>query len=491
MNKRQAKKARKMHAEKLAKENIIKVDEELKENSSVLEGMLDLKEKNSEKELETLKAEILKKEEEYSNSLDENLNGDECIFQELIELKNKRNKLMAKKRQVVMNSYKKEEKMNTTKVAKETKQKEEKKNQDAVSVSKKTSYASSDSKAIIDALDFTSNIWTISYHENGISKKEVYPVSYENLEMLTDKLNSTYKNTKKIDIGLYSVLSDFDKKHQSNALEAYLKNKQLHATYHLKELFSDQSYSLKERVDVLFTAYRQKKYKKAVVIKPKNSFVAPAIVGFSLMLGLIGLGASVSKNKSVNNKNNDVTVTFNKRINATSPTILAETKGIKIVEKEEKVISEQVKEKEEFKLDDNYKLDDMMLNYSYDSVDSDKVAKTATLDCEYYKPSYIVIANESQILDFKKITDLENQTLSSVVSDYQNQFGDDIGVFLNFDGYDENDNKILPEVGWTDLTKLKIKADNTTQEKINQLQELKNELMGKQQEQSNVKVKTK
>ena len=209
------------------------------------------------------------------------------------------------------------------------------------------------------------------------------------------------------------------------------------------------------------------------------------------MLGLIGVGASVSKNKSVNNKNNDVTVTFNKRINATSPTILAETKGIKIVEKEEKVISEQVKEKEEFKLDDNYKLDDMMLNYSYDSVDSDKVSKTATLDCEYYKPSYIVIANESQILDFKKITDLENQTLSSVVSDYQNQFGDDIGVFLNFDGYDENDNKILPEVGWTDLTKLKIKADNTTQEKINQLQELKNELMGKQQEQSNVKVKTK
>lgn len=482
MNKRQAKKARKIQAERRTIE------------------------------FDKLQKEILLKEEEYSNSLDENLNGNETILEELRVLKNKRSKLMVMKKQEVMNSYNglKTSDNDSKKLVNEVKDNKatpvksnqvesitSKKENDS-SVSKSKSYYSSDSKAVIDALDFDSDKWVINYHEKGISKKEVYEVTKDKIDMLTIKLNSLYSNTKKIDIGLYSVLSDFDGKHKSNCLESYMNNKTLHATYNLKELFSNKKHSYSEKLDILLTAYRQKKYKKATVIKPKNNVIAPIAIGFSLMVGLIGIGAANSKNKTISYKNNDFSINFESEKNSEKTTaVLSENKEKVVVEKQINQTQTETKDepilekKEEFKLGDNYKLDGMTLQYSFDNRDLDKVAQTEKLNCKYYKPLYIAVANGNNILDLKNTSDLADKTLSDVVADYKDDFGEDIQIFLNFDGYDENDNKILSKAGWLDLAQLEVKKEITTQEKIEQLQELKKELVNMSQENSKAKVKTK
>lgn len=474
-------------------------------------------------EFDKLQKEILIKENEYLNSLDKDLNGNETILEELKVLKKKRSKLIAIKKQEVMKSYKKrnnnlqafdgnhKEPTNNTTVLKmdektTTHVKENKgifKNKSILKpthkmithkMPKKDSFINNYNKAIIDSLSFDSNKCIIDYHEKGISKTEVYDISCkkENIKNLATQLNSMDKKPKKFDIN--AVLSEFDKKHNANSVTNYLNNNMLHITYDFRKLFNNKNYSFREKFNFLLTAYKQKKYKNVEVINPKCSLlIAPTILGVSIILGLF---VSNVYNKITNKKDNSVIITNDTEITSEEVTsvITEQPKTREIEQKEENIISEDtntiLEQKEEFKINDNYKLDNMILKYSFDNEDPKKDIKTQNLNCKYYKTQYIAIINGNQILDFRKASEFGDQTLSSVVSNFKSELGENIEIFVNYDGYGENNNKILSEIGWANLVDLNVKSEDTLKEKIIELELLKDELRVTPQEKGKIKVKT-
>lgn len=274
---------------------------------------------NREKsELEELTEKISIKEKQYSNSLDENLNGDEAILQELNLLKSKRSKLMAAKRQVVMSSYKglqlsEEVKRNSTSDIKNEKEtanvafekEDKKKTTSGVEIRFRKDIDKENSKNIIMQhanFDIVRGVWCFKFLEDGVLKETEYPYKKEEMKKLNNYIKEKRKKygnkkIKRIDIGLYSSLCGFDIDNKTDYSKKYLYNETPYCiSYNLVKIFTSAFYPLKDKINLLIKANSQRRYRKVIVSNPKSMVLAPAALGISLLLGSFGINAK--KNES-------------------------------------------------------------------------------------------------------------------------------------------------------------------------------------------------
>lgn len=309
---------------------------------------------------------------------------------------------------------------------------------------------------IIDLLEFDSKegVWKVSFHENGNSYTELYPYNYEDVkdtrEVLKEfKSKKDKKIVNKIDVGLCSVLNHFDNSHSSDLLNTYLSgNLNCNFSYKLSKLFTSFKYRFFDRVSILKNAYFQKKYKNASIEYPKNGFVLPVLISGTILMGLFGLSDSkVDKEKSISN--NSVSIETDNVVEESKTEI--ERLVDKTIEETTKK-EETVKTDEVASIDDKYKLNQVTLSNSV--IDASKSANTDNLNCEYYSISLVSVVNENKILAVEEANVLGDITISEMVDGYKEQYGQEIDIFVNFDGYTINNEK-YDKIGWTNVKSVK------------------------------------
>ena len=309
---------------------------------------------------------------------------------------------------------------------------------------------------IIDLLEFDSKegVWKVSFHENGNSYTVWYPYNYEDVndtrEVLKEfKSKKDKKIVNKIDVGLCSVLNHFDNSHSSDFLNTYLSgNLNCNFSYKLSKLFTSFKYRFFDRVSILKNAYFQKKYKNASIEYPKNGFVLPVLISGTILMGLFGLSDSkVDKEKSISN--NSVSIETDNVVEESKTEI--ERLVDKTIEETTKK-EETVKTDEVASIDDKYKLNQVTLSNSV--IGASKSANTDNLNCEYYSISLVSVVNENKILEVEEAKVLGDITISEMVDGYKEQYGQEIDVFVNFDGYTINNEK-YDKIGWTNVKSVK------------------------------------
>lgn len=362
---------------------------------------------------------------------------------------------------------------------------------------------------IIDTIEFDAlkGSYVISYHELGNSKTEEYFVGkkdlFENEMKRQEKIVKWGKNNRilrRVDMNLYSVLSKFDIKHNSNCAREYLDNDSQYITnYYMKKVFKNKDYSFKEKIGLIKTANRQKRYRKAETENPKGIYAIPALASFALLVGLLGTTVpSTNKNSSATpNKTKKEIVSNDKEVSLTTAlddliddTIKIETTTEEVVSTtKEEVTTEEVvsttkeevtvtpvEEKEEFNIKDSFVLDNMTLEYS-PFEDIANVNTNNLKNINHYKISLISVNDGNTILYNKRVDSLANKSIKDIVSELHSEFGDEVNIYFNFDGYNEAGDKELSNIGWSKAENLAVKEDYKNRSKIDALKKLKSELL--------------
>lgn len=332
------------------------------------------------------------------------------------------------------------------------------------------------SNMIIDLLEFDSEegIWKVNFHENGISYTELYPYNYadvkEQKEVLKEfKLKKDKKIVNEIDVGLCSVLHYFDNNHNSELLNMYLSGDlNCNFSYKLSKLFTSFKYNFIDKISILKNAYFQKKYKNASVVYPKNGFALPVLISGIILLGSLGLdGSKTEKDKEISISNNNTTIEVDNVVeeNKTEVEIIVDKAIEETTEKEENVEINEIAS-----IDDKYKLNQVILSNSV--IGASKSANTDNLECDYYSISLVSVVENNRILEIEEANAFGDVTISDMVDEYKDKYGQYIEVYVNFDGY-TSDNQKYDRIGWTNVENVEKQMKICSHNISKQIQKIK------------------
>lgn len=354
------------------------------------------------------------------------------------------------------------------------------------------------SNPVIDSIEFDGLKWRyiINYHELGTSKTEYHWIEkrtfYENESKKKQKLAKTNimgRKLKKLDMNLYSTLRLFDKKHGTSKADDYLYDKDNYSIkYDIRKIFRSKEYTFGEKLGFIKTANKQKKQKKVEVENPKGLRAVPTLAGLALMFGVFSIIPNSGKPKVTTVDNDKKIVSDNDEVSS-NESVVDEliNNGIKDTTREEEIIvNKQEDNKEEvkpsknlvvnFSINDKIVLNNVDLEYS----PIEDVRHINTDDLEYvesYKMSRVCAYEGNTILYNEKVDNMDNESLDDLIFKLHNQYGDNIKIFANFNGYDKNDEQVLENIGWSDIEKLNVKDVSFKKEQINKLKKAKETLL--------------
>ena len=309
---------------------------------------------------------------------------------------------------------------------------------------------------VIDSLQFDvyDGNWRICFHENGKSYTELY--TYDSLcineaKEISKVFAKDKQYIKKIDIGLCRILDLFDRNHKTNYVSKYLSDEMNCKTkYKLSKLLVAGKYKLKEKINILKNSYFQKKYRKAEVEYPKNTAVASLLVSGAIILGLMGINTSKEVNESKYSKFKKQ-VTIENEVVDDNLSIINNQMDISIDEKE---VKENVYD--DNSIEDKYELDSMELVDS--TINPVLKANTNDLNCDYYSISLVGVVSNNEILEVEDASGFGDKSIDSIVEDYKEKYGQDINVYVNFDGYN-NEETTYKNIGWTSVSNIDLQKD--------------------------------
>lgn len=309
--------------------------------------------------------------------------------------------------------------------------------------------------------DSKTNLWKINYQEDGklkcdtihnnISKRRIESIVKD--ELNDDKYNLFFK---KNSISLMMSLFYFDKKHNTDYIGKYLKeNSDYKIIYDLYDI-NKSKLSLKEKVRIYIEAKNQQKHRNVSIKNPSKTFLLKPLISLGLVFGLINVFSSKTKDSVLDSEpKNQVESNQEDVVVSNKDNIVVENDSTKVV-----INDKTSKTKETLRLDDELLLDGVELSNT--ALEKERVVNTDNLNCDSYKVSAIAVTYYNQILDVKKTSDNSSDVLS-MVSDYKDKFGEDISIYLNFDGYNANE-MVYHNIGWSDLNN--INSSNKKQQML-------------------------
>lgn len=336
-----------------------------------------------------------------------------------------------------------------------------------------------DNTPIVQEVIFDSKVdsWKIKYIKDG---KADYDIIYNDRSKrrldfaIQDGLkDKTYNNIlKKTSIGLLSSLSYFDKKYKTNYTDEYLKDTSNYKIIYDLYNINRSNLTLKGKISLYYEAMNQQKYRNALIKKPRNHFILQSLLSIGLIIGLVNIFPTKTKNDKLDDtlytktKFNQEKSIENEEKNTTNY-----TKDIEVSEDNTKVIIQNQDNKTETKLkmNDELLLDNVELSNT--ALSKERAVNTNKLNCDSYKVSAIAVAYYNQILDVKTIKNTSNDNIEDMVEKYKDEFGEDINIYVNFDGY-HNNNMVYHNVGWSDLKNI----NSLNEEQQTSLENIKNNL---------------
>lgn len=337
-------------------------------------------------------------------------------------------------------------------------------------------------KPIIQEAIFDSkvNSWKIKYIKDGkldydiiyndISKRRVDSDIHDGLK---DKLYNNF--LKKNSISLLSSLSYFDKKYKTNYTDEYIKEKSKYKIVYDLYNINKSKLRLKGKVKLFCEALNQQKYRNALIKKPRNNFMLQPLISMGLIIGLINIFPAKTNDGKINNKlYTKAKINQEKLIEKAEKITSTNKKVVEVSDDNTKVIvhKEENKKEKTVRINDKLLLDNVELSNT--AVSRERVVNTSKLDCDSYKISAIAVAYSNQILDVKTIKNNSNDNIKDMVKKYKDEYGEDISIYVNFDGYIDN-NMIYHNLGWSDLKKI----NSLNEEQQISLNNVKNNLANK------------
>ena len=332
---------------------------------------------------------------------------------------------------------------------------------------------------ILDVMSYDgkTNAWTFDYHINGNDKTATIYVSPEEIAS-TKKQFKKSKALKGVDINKYLALKKFDEQYHTKYQESYLRNNESYITkYNLRKIFKNTYYSTKEKISTIWSSNIQRRRNNAEVLNPKMSAAIPATLGVAIVLSLAG---GVSKANTSDNNKAYAQVSVEQPQNETQDSSKVYTTNVVIENNETENVAqnnqtETIQESYSLKVSDKFELDNVKLGY--EALNDTISVITDQLSCSYYKISYICVMSGPETLDLQYASNLSDIELAELVKSYKENFGEDIQIYVNYNGFDENDNQTYTKIGWTELSQVKLKNTTANQDKTASLNEIKNNLV--------------
>lgn len=409
--------------------------------------------KQCDKKIEELNYQISRLTDKYI--LSDGFYGDSSILLKINNLKSEKNEILQMKKSIGPLSSRSSEKMEDT----------------LISINEVT-------------FEMNSASYKISYNKNGrnfcesifVCGKDMKKGSKVAEEILDKYGNFTLQN---IDVNLYSALSKFDKKMNSNFADDFARNGN---SYPIEYQF-DGFYNVNSKLNIFDKIKIRNMANRNGNSSHKLSKILPVAIGMAIFFGSV-FGIAHQSNDNVNDKkfssrvmNDDDFMNMNDSTKTIKDSIKLKTK-----KNSGKSINKSKSMK--FTLGNRYYLKSVKFKSSVSGakpiVSSDKVG------CSYYKPSIISISDNSGI-KVKKFKKNSKKTLDKVVNDAIKNSDSKVNVAINFDGYTK-DGDVYNNVGWVNVVDLAVNSKKTNSEKIKDLRNMKKLLKGNSKDSNNKKV---
>ena len=121
-------------------------------------------------------------------------------------------------------------------------------------------------------------------------------------------------------------------------------------------------------------------------------------------------------------------------------------------------------------VEDRYKLNQVALANSV--FNASKIANTDNLECDYYSISLVSVVENNKILEIEEANTFGDVTISDMVDEYKDKYGQEIDIFVNFDGY-TNDNQKYDRIGWTNVENVEKQMKICSHNNSKQIQKVK------------------
>ena len=406
--------------------------------------------KQCDKKIEELNDQINQLTEKYISS--EGIYGDPSILLDINNLKSKRNEFLKMKRSIgpVLN------------------------NRDVEKID-------NSSVSINEVIfDMSSASYKISYNKNGRSFCEPISIYRDDMKKnskvvkeIIDKYGSyTLQN---IDVNLYSALSKFDKKMNSD----FARNGN---AYPIEYQF-DGFYKKNSKLNIFDKIKIRNMANRNENSSHKLSKILPIAIGMAIFAGSV-FGISHQNDDNINDKKFSSRVMTDDDFMNMSNSARSTKSSVKVKTKKNSGKSTSKSKNMKFTLGNRYYLKSVKFKSSASGakpiVSSDKVG------CSYYKPSIVSISDKNGI-KVKKIKNGSKKTLDKVVKDAIKNSDSKVNVAINFDGYTKN-GEVYNNVGWVNVVDLAVNSKKTNNEKINDLKQMKKLLNGASKDSGNKNI---
>lgn len=391
--------------------------------------------------LKEIKKRLNKLEDEYAKTIDEMGKGDKEIEAELKKIRKQKfvilTKLAENKAKLILKI--KQEKLN--KLARKT---PKIKNLKIKYTAKTGRY-----DFIFEQFDYKNDSWNQKIKIYTVDKEKLDDTNKNNVFVAK---NIGFSEYNKLDMNLIDSLKSFDLEMDTHLYDEYMSNNRSYdIVYDMKG--TNKNLSKKENKKMRNIAKQQLMFRDANIKRyPKK--IAVAIAGFSLagLLSLNSFGAKPPiKNTNSGKKTNYQTSNIinieeeNNDIKVDTPVTKKDLKATKL---------NTIRMSNSM---DNTELNAQNIdNNSYSTIYKSNDNKS---NCAYYKISKIAIFNGNSVIDVMKVNDQEKINFKEIKEKYIKDFGDNIKLSVNVNGYNKNGRMVRNDIGWTSVDTL-IKENN-------------------------------
>ena len=304
----------------------------------------------------------------------------------------------------------------------------------------------------------------VEIYETNTAKR--YLRNKELVKKVAKKYNIDKKKMKNIDINLFFGLMEIDEDFDTRFSDDYIIG-QLDAniTYNNEKMMKSKKLRLNEKIKQYFISLRQKEFANANIIHTK-ALVVPAAMLITLALIPAAYATKKGSNKQKNTQYRSAVTT---EANITEE--LANEQDIV-----DEILTKKAKKKNKETENDGFKVGDRIQLVSKDTsgniVSSYEIIKNinnkkdikdaSSFDCDYFKVSEIYAELNGKKVD--TVTALSNMDYTT--NELYRKHGPKVDLYLNFDGYNEkNDKKVYESIGYINTDSI-THFDNKTKKLI-------------------------
>ena len=310
-------------------------------------------------------------------------------------------------------------------------------------------------------------------YENKLSLKALYSKYTKKKIAKKYGIDQNSKLCKNMDVNLLNSLEEIDQEYGTKYAYDYVNGiLNIKLKYNLKDMYSNKSLKLQDKIIQRKIALKQKKianadvegaYYSKGVVGALSAFVLLATMGISSILPSFGKKDSNTETKTKNNIEHEISDNnVTEEINTTEiveniiNTKQKENAGLGINDSLQLIVRDK-----EGNIKSTYKLSkDLNKN-------SSEVLASDYSDCTKFKISAIAIYKDGEQLDIINSKDDDIRT-----NELYDKYGDDVEIIFNFDAY-KND-KTIPEyksIGWLSISDFKDKESSKKVKDIASAQE--------------------